>query len=118
MTFTVKLDGTTKEANTDIWVLNQPNTTITGINGPSSVSKSAGGNPYVTVSGRNFYISNIKWVYNGGNFTTSPPPHDLASTSLSVYIPLSLMQAGQSYTAMGQTTCGKEITLFGVSIID
>jgi hypothetical protein len=118
MTFTVKLDGTNKEASTDIWVLNQPNTVITGINGPSSVSKSAGGNPSVTVNGRNFYISNIKWVYNGGSFTTSPPPHDFASTSLSIYIPLSLMQANTSYTAIGQTTCGKEITLFGVSIID
>jgi hypothetical protein len=118
MTFTVKIDNTNKEASTDIWVLNQPNTVITGINGPSSVSKSAGGNPYVTVSGKYFYISNIKWVYNGGSFSAAPPGHDLTSTSLSIYIPLSLMQAGQSYTAMGQTTCGKEITLFGVSIID
>jgi hypothetical protein len=116
MTFVVKIDGTDWADTTETWVLNHPKTVITSKDGPENVSKSAGGNPYVTIEGKYFYYADIEWTSSQPTFHTAPPAHDLNSTELPVYIPLSLMQANNTYTAWGVTTCGTKTQLFSIGV--
>jgi hypothetical protein len=115
-TFIGKVDGTDISDTTECYVFNQPNTVITGKEGPSQVSKSAGNNPVVTIKGKYFHITQIKWTSLQPTFHTAPPGHSLTSTELPIFIPLSLMLPNNTYSATGITSCGKEITLFGISI--
>lgn len=116
MTFVAKVDGTNWADTSELWVLKHPKTILTNIEGPTTISKSAGGNPYVKVKGQYFYFTKIEWQSNYPAFHTSPPLHSLTSTQLDVYIPLSLMNINTTYTAIGKTACGTSVTLFSVTI--
>jgi hypothetical protein len=115
-TFIAKVDGTDIADTTECYIFNQPNTLVTEKQGPGAVSKSAGGNPYIKLKGKYFYIDQIRWTSLQPTFHTSPPGHDLTSTELDFFVPLSLMEPGNTYTATAISACGKELSLFGITI--
>jgi hypothetical protein len=117
-TFIGKVDGTDIADTTECYIFNQPNMVITKVEGAGAISKSAGGNPYVTLTGKYMYFNQIRWQSNQQPFTTDPPAGiSLNSTEAKIFVPLSLMVANDSYTAIGILPCGKEVVLFGLSIL-
>jgi hypothetical protein len=115
MTFMLKVEGTSKTVTREMFVLNQPAISIFNVTGPTSVSKSAGGTPSLEVTGKYMHFTLIKWTSAAGSFTVNSPNQGITN-SLSLFIPLSLMQSGYGYTALGVTTCGNEITIGGVTV--
>jgi hypothetical protein len=116
-TFIGRVDGTNFADTTECYIFNHPNMTISGSEGPATVSKTGGGNPSVKVKGRHMYFTKVAWKAVGENvFHTTPPGVNLAATEVSISIPLSLMVANKSYAAVGITECGLEVSLFGIGI--
>ena len=81
------------------------------------ISKSLGGNPYMRLHGKYMYFTTVKWTSSQPSFNVDAPPVNLNNTEVNIFIPLSLMLANESYTAMGVLPCGGEVPLFGVSIL-
>jgi hypothetical protein len=116
--FIAKVDGTSFADTTEAYVFNHPKMATSGTTGATTISKSAGGNPTVKVNGKYMYFTQVRWS-DGINpaFHTAAPAMSLDATSVDIFIPLSLMQANTSYSAIGVAPCGKEVTLFGVTIM-
>lgn len=121
MTFQLKIEGTDiASPRKEFYVINQPNTQVIGTVG-GYFSKSAGGNPYGEVTGKYFHFNKIRWVSSGlQDVHTTPPGHDVNSTSLKVYIPLSVLQANgngaRTYMVYGVTHCDEVINIGQVNI--
>ncbi|MBX2920787.1 MAG: IPT/TIG domain-containing protein [Chitinophagaceae bacterium] len=117
--FIAKVDGTAFADTTDGYVFNHPKMSISGSNSPGSVSKSAGGNPTVKVTGKYMYFTRVRWSDGlSPAFHTDAPPISMNDTETSIYIPLSLMLPGRTYNAVAIGPCDLEVPLFGVSIVD
>jgi hypothetical protein len=121
MNFQLKIEGTgIVGARKEFYVINQPNLQIVGSIG-GNYYKSAGGNPYGTVTGKYFQFKNIKWVTTGlPDETTAPPGHDLNTTSMQVFVPLGSLQANgafaRTYTVYGITHCEDAIKIGQINI--
>lgn len=117
-TFIATVEGTEFADTTECYVFNHPRMVISGIEGNTNISKSAGGNPSVKVKGKYMYYNEIAWSAPGeAAFHTGVQGLSLNTTEFSVGIPLSLMSAGKSYAAQGKLPCGGVVDLFGVTIL-
>lgn len=117
MTFTLKINNTNKSHSQEYFVMNHPTIKITNVNAPQNISISAGGNPYVSVTGKNMFFTQIRWsALNLPSFTVASPTLNLAD-QMQLFIPLSQMQPNTSYSITGISQCGKETTIGGVSTI-
>ncbi|MDF2190340.1 IPT/TIG domain-containing protein [Paraflavitalea sp. CAU 1676] len=122
MTFQLKIEGTDIAGpKKEFYVINQPNTQVVGTVG-GNFSKSGGGNPYGEVTGKFFHFKNIRWSTAGlADVHTSPPAHDVNSTSLKVYIPLSILEAygngARTYMVYGITSCDEVMAIGQVNIL-
>jgi hypothetical protein len=117
-TFIARIDGTDIADTTECYVFNHPRMVITGTEGATVISKLAGGTPFIKVKGKYMYFNEIAWSSPGElTFHTGVNGLSLTDIEHQVSIPLSLMTAGKSYAAVGKAPCGKEVPLFGVSII-
>jgi hypothetical protein len=114
--FIGKVDGTDIADTTESYIFNHPKMQITGFTGATSVSKSAGGNPYVTVSGKYMFFNEIEWFTPGENLIHTSVTVSISDTQVPIFIPLSLMTPGKTYAALGKSNCGFDVSLFSVGV--
>lgn len=109
VSFKAQVPGTNREDTRDYLVRWLPTSTYSGFSGPLTVSKSAGGNPFWTITGRNMYYEKVRFT----PLTCSGiiQETDLVSgtsfySSATFNIPLSVLLAPCTYNVSVVTRCG------------
>jgi|GEM_PF-3543005 len=119
--FKLRLEGVEgSEVSKELFVANLPKATYGSASGPAEVSKSAGGNPHWVVVGKNMTYEKV--VFNAiapctGNTGEISTACNSFCDQLNVYIPLSVLNAGCTYTITLKDKCGSTKLIGSVKIL-
>lgn len=118
--FKLSLEGVSQSAVTkEFFVANLPYATYTGFSGPAQVSKSAGGNPFWTVTGKNMHYHRVRFDALAPCTGTSGEVSTVCNSfcdQFSFDIPLSLLNAGCTYSVRLIDQCGSTKLIGSVKI--
>ena len=109
--FKAQVPGTERFEEREYLVKWQPRFEFTGATGPTKVSKSAGGNPFFTITGKNLSYETVTFTPVNCQFASQSQTHTFNSgakfyESENIYIPLSVLVAGCTYQVTVKTRCG------------
>lgn len=119
MTFRLSVDGTDIENSRTHYITYLPQTSLYSADGPSQVSKSAGGNPFWTVTGDDMYYTHA--VFSTSCDGVAKAEIEIANSGTfnneyQINIPLSLMVENCSYNIHLKTPCDDMKFIGNVSI--
>lgn len=119
--FKLSIDGVQgAEVSRPFFIHNLPQAQYIGATGPTELSKSAGGNPFWTITGKNMTYHKVNFAAQSPCTGSSGEISTLCNSfcdEFNIYVPLSLLTAGCTYNILLINVCGATQLAGSVKIV-